>query len=76
MIHRQVGVGKGLRLDSLRRVYHKHRTLARRKRTRNLIVKVNMSRSIYKIQLILPAVLRLIIKGYGVSLNGNAALAL
>ena len=52
MIHREVGVGKGLGLNALRSVHHKYRSLACGERTGDLVIKIDMARGIYQIKLV------------------------
>ena len=75
VIYCKVGVGKGLRLDTLRGVDNKHRALAGGKRARHLVVKVDVAGGVDKIKLVLFAVGGGVVKGYGVRLYGYTALA-
>ena len=56
----KIGVGKSLRLNALRCVNNKHRTLTRRQRTGYLVVKVNMTGGIYEVKKILFAVIGIV----------------
>ena len=72
MIHRQIGVGKGLRFYSLRRVHHKHRALARRKRARNLIVKVHVAGGVDQVKDVGLAVFGTVVQANRTCLDGDA----
>ena len=75
MIERKIYVCESLRLDSLRCVNDKKRAFARRKRTRHFVRKVNVSRSVDKVEHVFLA---LIIIKHSASLQfyGNAPFAL
>ena len=76
MIKSKIGVGKGLRLNTLRSVNDQQRTLARGKRARNFIIEVNMTRSVNEIEFICFSVFGFVIKLDGVGFNGNSSFAL
>ena len=72
----QIGIGKRLRLDALRRIHDEHRALARGERARNLIVEVYVTRRVNQVHLINLSVRCLIVHAHCTRLNRNAALAL
>ena len=76
MFYSKICVCKRLSLYSLRSVHDKHRPLACGKRTRYLIVKVNMTRGIYQIKHIVFTVIGMIIQTDSTSLYSNSAFAL
>ena len=76
MLDSEVGVGKGLRLDALRRIDYQHRALACGKRTRHLIVEVNVTRSVDEVEDIILTVVCVIFQADGTRLDGDAALPL
>ena len=76
MVERQICVCERLRFDSLRRVDYEHRALAGGKGTRDFVVEVDMTGSVYKIQLIDLAVARGIVHFDRVRLYSYSALAL
>ena len=74
VLHRKIGVGKRLRLNTLRSVHHQKRALARRQRAGHLVVKVHMPGGVDEIEFIVLAVVGMIGHGDGVRLDGDAAL--
>ena len=56
MLHRQIHVGDRLRLNPLRGVDHKQCTVARGKRTADLVSKVHMPRSVDQIEFVFNVV--------------------
>ena len=75
-VHGERRVGDGLRLDALRGVDDKHRTLAGGKRTRDLIGKVHVTRRIDQVELIRLAIVGVIGDTNGIGLDRDAAFAL
>ena len=75
-VQRKVSVCKRLRLNALRGVNDEHRTLARCQRAADLVVEVDMTRSVDEIQHISLAVLGLVVETDGSCLDGDAALTL
>ena len=75
-VNGKIGVAKGLRLDALRRIHNQQCALARRQRTRNLIVEVHMSRGVDQVHFVGLAVVRGVFHADRTRLDGNAALAL
>ena len=73
VFEREIGIGKGLRLDTLCGVDNEERTLASAERTGNLVVKVDVSGGVDEIQLVDLAVLRLVIDLHGTRLDGDTA---
>ena len=50
VLHRQVEVGEGLRLDALARVHDQQRPLAGRYGARDLVGEVDVARGVYQVQ--------------------------
>ena len=75
IFHRQVQVSEGLRLNTLRRIHQKQRTLARGKRARDLIGEVHVAGRVNHIQRIGGA-LHLPRHTHRLRFNGDTALAL
>ena len=73
MVKREIGVRERLRLYTLRGVDDKHRALTRRQRARDLIVKIDMTGGIDKVELIDLPVERLIVHLDRVGLYGDSA---
>src|SRR5690606_3028484 len=71
-----VAVGNRLGFHALTCVHHQQRALARRQRARNLVGEVDVAGGIDEVQLIGLAVLRLVVKGDAMGLDGDAALTL
>ncbi len=71
-VRREIGVGQGLRLDALRGVHHQHGALARRQRTRNLVIEIDMAGRVDQIENIVFSVLCVVNKRHGVRLDGDA----
>ena len=76
VVEREVGVRERLRFNALRRVHDEHRTLARGERAADLIVEVDMTRSVDKVEGIVLPVGGLVVEADGARLDGYAALAL
>ena len=76
VVERKIGVCKRLRLHALRGVHDEQRALAGGKGARDLVIKIHMAGSVYKIELVFFTVFRRVIKLYGARLYGDAALAL
>ena len=76
MLHRKIGVGKGLRLNALRGVDDEQRALTRRERARDLVVEVDVARRVDEVEGVDLAVGSGIVEGDGARLDGDAALAL
>ena len=72
----KVGIAQRLRLDALCGIYDQQCALARGERTRNLIVKVNMTRGVDEVHVIDLAVVCLVIHAHRACLDRNAALSL
>ena len=72
VIKREIAVGEGLSLDSLRCVDNKYRPLARGERTGNFICEVDVSRGVDKIENIILSVLGFIRHSDGRELYGYA----
>ena len=76
VVQRQVGVGERLRFDSLRRVHHQQRALARLQAARNFVREVHVAGRVDQVELVQVAVVGRIVQADGVGLDGDAALAL
>ena len=75
-VHREVGVGDGLRLHALRGVHHQHRALARREAAGDLVGEVHVARRVDEVELVGLAVVGIIGHADGVGLDRDAALPL
>ena len=76
MVKRKICVCKRLRFNPLRRVHNQQRTLARGKRARNLVIKIDMTGGVDKIQDIVLSVLSLVVKAHGARFYRYSALTL
>ena len=76
MIKRQIYICKGLRLYALGSIHHQYRAVTGRQCPADLIIKVHMSRGIYKIKNILLAVFSFIYGAHSLGLYGYAPLTL
>ena len=76
LLGRGVAVGDALRLDALRGVDHQQRPVAGGQRARDLVGEVHVTRRVDHVQLVALAVVRRVIKGDALRLDGDAALAL
>ena len=76
MIEGKVDVCKRLRLDSLRRIHDKDRTVARSKGTAHFIIKVHMSGGIDQIENIFLSVLRLVHRTHRLRFDRDSSLSL
>ena len=76
VIDRKVGVGEGLRFDSLRSIDHEQRAFARRQRARDFVGKIHVAGRVDQVELVRLAVVRGVHHADGVGLDGDAALAL
>ena len=65
VFHRKIGVGKGLRLDTLRSVHDEDSSLAGDKRTRYLIVEVNMTGCVDEVVDVVRALVRWVLLRVG-----------
>ena len=75
MVHGEVGVRQGLRLDALGGVHDEQRPLAGRERAGDLVVEVHVARRVDEVERILLAVLGLVGEADGARLYRDAALA-
>jgi hypothetical protein len=75
VLHRQVQVGEGLRLDALRGVDQQDRALARGERARHLVAEVDVAGGVDHVEGVLAAAERPV-HAHGLRLDGDAALAL
>ena len=73
---REVRVRDRLRLHALRRVHNEERTLTRAHRTRHLVGEVDVPGRVEEVEEVRLPVLRLVVHGHGVGLDGDPALAL
>ena len=76
MLDCKICVCQRLRLNALRRVNNKYRTLARRQRPRYLVVEVNVTRGVDKVENVLLTVISAVLHTHRTRLYGNAALTL
>ena len=76
VVHRQIGVGQGLRLHSLGGVHDEDRPFAGNEGTGHLIVEVHMSGGVDEIEFVCVSIFRLVGKGDSAGLDGDAALLL
>ena len=76
VIDGEIGIGEGLRLDTLRRIDDEQRAFARGQRARDFVGKIHVAGSVDQVELVGLAVLRGVHHADGVSLDGDAALAL
>ena len=76
MIDSHINICKSLSLNALCGIYYKNCPLTGSQRTGNLVIKVNMSRSIYQVKDVLLTILRLINDTNSLRLNGYASLSL
>ena len=76
VLDRKIRIGKRLRLDALRRVDNQNRALARGKRTRHLVVEIDVAGGVDQIELIFLAVVGAVGQRHGARLDGDAAFAL
>ena len=74
-VERGVAVGNGLRLDTLRRINHQQRALARRQRAADLIGEVHVPGCVDQVQVVALPVKRHIFQRSGLGLDGDATLA-
>ena len=74
-VDREIDVGERLRLDPLGRVDHQDRALAGGKRARDLVGEIDVAGRVHQVQLIGPAIPRLVGQAHGLRLDGDAALA-
>ena len=72
----KVGIAQRLCLDALCGIYDQQCALARGERTRNLIIKVDVTRGVDEVHVIDLAVVRLVIHAHCACLDRNAALSL
>ena len=76
LLQRKVSVGKSLRLDALRCVHNEKRAFASAERARNLVVEVDVSGCVDKVEFVSFAVVRFVVKLYCARFYGYTALAL
>jgi hypothetical protein len=76
VLHRQVQVGHGLRLDALGRVDQQDRALAAHQRAPDLVGKVDVPRRVDQVQLVGLPIARLVAQGDRVALDRDPAFAL
>ena len=76
IVERKVGVRERLRLDALRCVHDQHRALARGERTADLVIEVDMTRSVDEVEGVVLPVGSPVVEADGARLDGYAALAL
>ena len=65
MIQRKIYIRKCLRLDTLCRIYNQYCAVAGSKTSRHLVIKIDMSGSIYQIENVFFSVTGLIYDSYG-----------
>ena len=71
-----VAVGDGLRLDALAGIHHQQRALAGGQRAADFVGEVDVAGGIDEVELVGLTVLRLVVQGHAVGLDGDPALAL
>lgn len=71
-----VAVGDGLRLDALAGVHYQQRALAGGQRAADFVGEVDVAGGIDEVELVGLTVLRLVVQGHAVGLDGDPALAL
>ena len=76
LLHRQVHVGHGLRLDALRGINDEQRAFARAQAARDLVGEIHVPGRVDQVQLVGLAVLGLVKHRDRVRLDGDAALLL
>ena len=76
VVNRKIGVRKGLCLNALGSVNDENRAFASRKGTGNLIVEVNVSGGVDKVEDITVSVVCFVIKTYRAGFDGDSAFAL
>ena len=74
LLHRQVDIGDGLRLDSLGGIHHQQRPFARAEAARDFVGEIHVARRINQVQLVGFAVARLVKHRDRMRLDGDAAL--
>ena len=74
-VNREICVGKRLRLNTLRSVNNEYRALTCRERTRDLVVKVDVTWGVDQVKKIFFAVVGVVNNAYGACLYCNAAFA-
>ncbi len=74
VIQRQIDIGQRLRLNALRRIHDKQRTLARSQTARYLIIEIDMPRRVDQIENIFLPVLGPVHCAHGLRLDGDAPL--
>ncbi len=73
---RRVAVGHGLRLDALRGIDHQQRAFAGGQGTADLVGEIDVPRRVDQVQVVGPAVARLVTERRRLRLDGDATLAL
>ena len=76
LLHRQVHIGDGLRLDALRGIDDQQRPFARAQAARNFVGEIHVAGRVDQVQLVGLAVLRLVKHRHRMRLDGDAALPL
>ena len=76
VMQRQVSIGERLRLHALRRVHHQQRAFAGLQAARNFVGEIDVAGRVDQVELIIAAVFGAVVQAHGVSLDGDAALAL
>ncbi len=76
VVDRKIDVRQRLRLDALRRVHDEHRAFACRKRARDLIIEVHVTRRVNQVEHVRLAVGMMVEHAHRRRLDRNAALAL
>ena len=74
VVHRQVGVGKGLGLDALAGVHHQHRPLAGGQGAAHLVPEVHVAGGVDEVELIPLAVIGVVVEAHRPGLDGDAPL--
>ena len=75
-VHREIGVGQGLRFNALGGIHHKDRALAGGQGTGNLIIEIHMAGGIDEVEYIILSVTGGIDQSDGMGLDGDASFPL
>ena len=76
VVKRKIHVCKRLRLNTLRRIDNQHSAVTGSQRTRYLVVEIDMTGGVDKVEYVFLPVLRLVDKAHGLRFNGYTPLAL
>ena len=76
MIQRQIHVRQRLRLDSLGRIHHQHRSITGGKRPAHLIIKIHVAWRIDQVEDVLLPILCPVYGSYRLGLDGDSSLPL